>query len=91
MKLTLFHRATNALYDHPCNCAGIRVLDDTDEPAGYIGAMWGEFSDVPDCLNSAVLEPDAQSVDTVLSFWGLRRDPHPPEVKDDPQPDEVLT
>lgn len=90
MKLTLFHRATNAVYDHPCDCATAPVLDADEQPAGYIGASWGEFSDAPDCLNSAVLEPDAQSVETVLSFWGLHRDPNPPTVEDAPQTDEVL-
>lgn len=89
MKLTLFHRANNTRYDHACDCATIPVLDDTDEPAGYIGAMWGEFSDIPDCLNSAVLEPESQNVDTVLSFWGLRRDPNPPRVEDPPAEDVV--
>ena len=39
MKLTLFHRATDAVYDHPCACATIRVLDDNDQPAGFIGEL----------------------------------------------------
>lgn len=91
MKLTLFHRATDAVYDHPCACATIRVLDDADQPAGFIGAMWGEFSNVPDALDSAVLEPEGDAVDVTLSFWGLRRDPNPPLPPEDSDNQEVPT
>lgn len=83
MKLTLFHRATNANYDHPCDCAAIAVLDDADAPAGFIGASWGEHPDPPDALDWAVLEPEGDAVEVTLSFWGLRRDPNVPPPPED--------
>lgn len=87
MKLTLFHRTTDALYDHPCDCANVRVLDSSEQPAGFIGASWGEFSDPPDCVDWAILEPEGDAVEVTLSFWGIHRDPNPPATQDDPPPE----
>lgn len=90
MKLTLFHRATNAVYAHPCDSATIAVLDAADAPAGFIGAAWGEHLDPPDVLDWAVLEPVGDAVDVTLSFWGLHRDPNvspPPETSPEEEPE----
>ena len=74
--LTLFHRATDDEYPPPCDLASVPVFDADDQPAGYIGATWGEWPDPPDCLHWAII-PDAD-VDATLASWGLHRAPDPP-------------
>lgn len=74
--ITLFHRATTDEYPPPCDLANVPVLDDADQPAGYVGASWGEWPDPPDCLHWAICIPD--DVDAVLATWGLHREPPPP-------------
>lgn len=74
--LTLFHRATDAEYPPPCDLASVPVLDENDQPAGFIGASWGEWPDPPDCLHWQITTPDG--VDDCLAAWGLHRAPPDP-------------
>lgn len=76
LTLTLFHRATDAEYAPPCDVASMPVLDDADQPAGFVGAAWGEWPDPEDCLHWAICLPD--EVDAVLATWGLHRQAFPP-------------
>lgn len=81
MKQTLFHRATNAVYPGTCcDVAGASVVDAvTGDPAGYIGLVWGEHPEPPDCLHWQVFDstPEAPDgtpdnpVEPVLQAWGL--------------------
>lgn len=76
MNLTLFHRATTDAYPPPCDVADVPVFDADEQPAGYIGAAWGEWPNPPDCLHWAITTPEG--VDDTLESWGLHRAPLPP-------------
>lgn len=83
MNLTLFHRATEDEYPPPCDLASVPVFDVDDQPAGFVGAAWGEWPDPPDCLHWAITNSD--DIDLVLASWGLHRAPPlPPIPVDDP-------
>jgi hypothetical protein len=82
MKQTLFHRATDAMYaDTCCDCATIPVsFVADDEPAGYLGATWGEHPEPPACLHWTVLElseepgeGDPDPILAVLDAWGIKK------------------
>lgn len=79
--ITLFHRATTDEYPPPCDVADTPVLDAQDQPAGYIGASWGEWPDPPDCLHWAITTPD--DADAVLASWGLHKVPEPSPIVGD--------
>lgn len=73
--LTLFHRATDAVYSPPCDVASVPVVDMDGTPAGFVGASWGEHPDPPDCLNWAIIPPE--EIDATLAIWGLQYAPAP--------------
>ena len=78
--LTLFHRSTTAEYQPPCDVADTPVLDAADQPAGYIGAAWGEW--IPeDVIQYGYCTPD--TVDAMLASWGLHRVPPEPLTSPD--------
>ena len=81
MILTLFHRATDAVYDEYCDQASLPVLDTSDQPSGYIGTVW-EAHEASDALHQQVC--DDSEIDAVLASWGLHLAPPEPEI------DEVL-
>lgn len=74
--ITLFHRGHSNCCDGPCDVAGSAVLDQDGQPAGFIGAAWGEHTPV-DVLHFHHCEPE--DVDDVLAGWGLKR-PEPPPI-----------
>lgn len=74
MLLTVFHRLTTDAYAPPCDVADVPVLDDADQPAGYIGATWGEW--VPEnVIQYGYCLPE--EVDALIATWGLHRVPQP--------------
>jgi len=75
MRLTLFHRAEAKAYSAPCDVADVPVLDADGNPAGFIGAAWGEHKPGA-VLHWAVVEPE--DVEAKLAAWGLHRVPAEP-------------
>ena len=88
MILTLFHRATDAVYDEYCDQASLLVLDVASQPAGYVGTVW-EAHEASDALNQQVC--DDSEIDAVLASWGLHLAPPPVDVAADTTVQDVAT